>query len=127
MPDNDAEVSVVKNGTLMRWTGSDAERIALFLSRCGFRDPDEPVRMGDLDIGPPTVTKPLRHVEEVVGWVDSDFRGTICLERTGPGEVNAVQIDCVVPDECIAKGDEEPKTYRFRFVAEAEAVEEKDR
>lgn len=122
MPDNDAEeiTIVLKDGTVERWTGETATRIAGYIH--GLM-----AIAGGVKLAYPTTTKPLRHVEEVVGWVDSDFRGTICLERTGPGEVNAVQIDCVVPDECIAKGDEEPKTYRFRFVVEAEAVEEKGR
>jgi hypothetical protein len=116
MPDNDAEVSVVKNGTLMRWTGSDAERIALFLSRCGFRDPDLPVRMGDLDIGPPTTTRPLRRVTEIRGSYSSLNNEII---EDDVRALFAVTLRDLMPSNCTSR------RARIRITVEAE--EEKDR
>jgi hypothetical protein len=116
MPDNDAEVSVVKNGTLMRWTGSDAERIALFLSRCGFRDPDLPVRMGDLDIGPPTTTRPLRRVTEIRGSYSSLNNEII---EDDVRALFAVTLRDLMPSNCT------PRRAKIRITVEA--VEEKDR
>ncbi len=59
---------------------------------------------------------------EAVGWVDPDFPGTICLEKVEPRAVNAVQIDSIVPDECIPKKDQEPRSFRFRFLVVAEPM-----
>jgi len=66
----------------------------------------------------------LRKMTEVEGWPDCDFPGTIVLDKKD-GEANAVEIDCVVPEGCIAKTDDlDPPSYRFRFDVTAVRVEE---
>ncbi len=129
MADNDCEVSVFKNGTMMRWTGERAERIW-----SGMQTADG--EYFSLGIGPldrdnpslaPTVTKPIRKVTEIEGSfkIGPGEREQLLVHADGKAPMEFFWLDTLLPREVVEAGRD--KHHRVRVTVEAEAVEEKVR